>query len=225
MKRIGFIGAFDKTDLIIYVSKLLTEMNKKVLVIDRTEQARARYVVPCITPSQSYVTEYEGIDFAIGLDTEDDVKKYTAVEALNYDYIITDIDSKKAYEQTEAIRNDKNFFVTAFDNFSLKKGLEIIGKIQDKVIMTKILFSREMLQEEDDYLNFLSFYYAIQWEKEKIYFPYDMGDSSAIIESQRTAKIKFKFLSEAYKDGLEEVVWRIEPSLNRNEIKKILRNV
>lgn len=225
MRRIGFIGAFDKTDLIIYVSKLLTEMNKKVLVIDRTELDRARYIVPCITPSQSYLTEYEGIDFAIGLNTEEDVKKYLAVQDLNYDYIITDIDSKEAYVETDAMKNDKNFFVTAFDNFSLKKGLEIIGKLQDKAIMTKILFSREMIQEEDDYLNFLSFYYAIQWEKDKIYFPYDMGDSSAIIESQRTAKVKFKFLSDAYKDGLEEVVCKIEPDINRNEIKKILRNV
>lgn len=225
MKRIGFIGAFDKTDLIIYVAKLLAEMGKKVLVIDRTELGRARYIVPCITPSQSYLTEYEGIDFAIGLNTEEDIKKYLVVQDLNYDYIILDIDSKTAYQQTEAIKNDRNFFVTAFDNFSLKRGLEIIGKIQDKAIMTKILFSREMLQEEDDYLNFLSFYYAIQWEKDKIYFPYDMGDSSAIIESQRTAKVKFKFLSDAYKDGLEEVVCKIEPTINRNEIKKILRNV
>ncbi len=225
MKRIGFIGAFDKTDLIIYVSKLLAEMGKKVLVIDRTEQDRARYVVPCITPSQSYVTEYEGVDFSIGLNTEDDVKKYLAVQELSYDYIITDIDSKNAFQQTDAMKNDKNFFVTAFDNYSLKKGLDIIGKLQDKAIMTKILFSREMLQEEDDYLNFLSFYYAIQWEEEKIYFPYDMGDSTAIIEGQRTAKIKFKLLSEAYKDGLEEVVCKIEPELNRNEVKRILRNV
>lgn len=225
MKRVGFVGAFNKTDLIIYVAKVLAEMNKKVLVIDRTEQSRARYVVPCITPSQSYVTEYEGIDFAIGLKTEEDVKKYLAVLTLNYDYIITDIDSKEAYEQTETIKNDKNFFVTAFDNYSLKRGLEIIGKIQDKALMTKILFSREMAQEEDDYLNFLSFYYAVQWDNDKIYFPYDMGDSSAIIESQRTAKVKFKFLSEAYKDGIEEVVCKIEPELNRNNIRRILRSV
>ena len=225
MKRIGFIGAFDKTDLIIYVAKLLAEMQKKVLVIDRTEQNRARYVVPCITPSQSYLTEFEGVDFAIGLITEEEVKKYLAVTTLNYDYIITDIDSKEAYEQTNSIKNDKNFFVTAFDNYSLKKGLEIIGKIQDKALMTKILFSREMQQEEDDYLNFLSFYYAVQWDKEKIYFPYDIGDSTAIIESQRTAKIKFKFLSDAYKDGLEEVVCSIEPTLSRNDIKRILRNI
>ena len=36
MKTIGFIGAYDKTDLIIYIARILTAMNKRVLVIDTT---------------------------------------------------------------------------------------------------------------------------------------------------------------------------------------------
>ena len=31
MKKIGFIGAYDKTDLIIYIAKILTTLKKKVL--------------------------------------------------------------------------------------------------------------------------------------------------------------------------------------------------
>lgn len=34
MKKIGFIGAFDKTDLIIYIARVLVEMGNKVLIID-----------------------------------------------------------------------------------------------------------------------------------------------------------------------------------------------
>ena len=70
---------------------------------------------------------------------------------------------------------NKNYFVTGFDSYSLKKGLEIIGKMEDKLLMKKILFSQEMLNEEDDYLNFLSFYYSVRWENEKVYFPYEIG--------------------------------------------------
>ncbi len=43
--------------------------------------------------------------------------------------------------------------------------------------MTKIFFSRRMEKYEDKYLNFLSFYYSIQWSKEKIYFPFEAGDN------------------------------------------------
>ena len=65
MEKIGFIGGFEKTDLILYVAKLLVETGKKVLVIDTTITQRARYIVPCITPSVYYITEYEGVDVAI----------------------------------------------------------------------------------------------------------------------------------------------------------------
>ena len=43
MKTIGFIGAYDKTDLILYTAKILTDSGKKILVIDSTINQRARY--------------------------------------------------------------------------------------------------------------------------------------------------------------------------------------
>ena len=65
MRKVGFIGAFEKTDLILYVAKILVETGKKVLVVDTTITQRARYIVPYITPSIYYITEYEGIDVAV----------------------------------------------------------------------------------------------------------------------------------------------------------------
>ena len=50
--KIGFIGAYDKTDLIIYIAKILTTLKKKVLVIDATTKQKARYVVPVINPTK-----------------------------------------------------------------------------------------------------------------------------------------------------------------------------
>lgn len=120
------------------------------------------------------------------------------------------------------IKANKNYFVTGFDSYSLKKGLEIIGKMEDKILMKKILFSQEMLSEEDDYLNFLSFYYSVRWENEKVYFPYEIGDSSATIENQRTARIRFKNLSDAYKEGLTSITADIIPEVKSNEIRKII---
>ena len=32
MKKIGFIGAYDKTDLILYVAKILTTLNKTTII-------------------------------------------------------------------------------------------------------------------------------------------------------------------------------------------------
>ena len=79
MKKVGFIGAYDKIDLIIYVAKILTTLNKKVLVIDATTIQKARYVVPAINPTITYVTEYEGIDIAVGFQNIQDIKRYLGI--------------------------------------------------------------------------------------------------------------------------------------------------
>ena len=222
MKKIGFIGAYDKTDLILYIAKILTEINQKVLVVDTTITQKARYVVPCIAPSKCYVTEYEKIDVAVGFDNLDDIKKYLGTDVLEYDIILLDIDENNFFTKLNMTDANKNYFVTGFDNYSLKKGLEVIGKMQDKILMTKVLFSQEMLEEEDDYLNFLSFYYAVRWGNKKIYFPCDIEDDAAIIENQRVARIRFKNLSETYKEGLVLIAGDIMQNTKINDIKKII---
>ena len=56
MKKIGFIGSYDKIDMIINVAKILTTLDKKILVIDATVNQKAKYVVPTINPTTTYVT-------------------------------------------------------------------------------------------------------------------------------------------------------------------------
>lgn len=225
MKKIGFIGAYDKTDLLIYIAKLLVENGLKVLIIDATTLQKTRYTVPCITPSKYYITTYEDIDIAIGFESLQEIKDYAQVPELNYDIMLLDVDNIDAFESLEMRTSNKNYFVTAFDNYSLKKGLEIIGKLQEKMLMTKILFSRHMEKEEDEYLNFLSFYYSIKWSKEKIYFPYEMGDNSIIIENQRNARISYKELSSEYRRGILEIISQITPEVRINDVKKMLKNI
>ncbi len=225
MRKIGFIGAFEKTDLIVYIAKIIRSTNKKVLVIDTTTLGRARYIVPSISPSIFYITEFEEIDVAVGFESIEAIKEYLGTDLAEYDVILLDIDSPEVFQKYDMTKADKNFFVTGFDNYSLKRGLEIIGKLAEKVVMTKVMFSKDMLKEEEDYLNFLSFYYSVQWDKEKIYFPYEQGDNSVIIENQRAAKIRFRNLSLEYKYGLEMITGQILYDIKSNEIKKIIKSI
>lgn len=225
MKKIGFIGAFDKTDLMVYVARILVELQKKVLIVDSTILGKARYTVPSISPSKYYVTEFEGIDVAIGFNNLENIADYLGVYELQYDLVLIDVDSHENFLKFSLESADKNYFVTGFDNYSLKKGLEAIGKMPTKIPMTKVLFSRDMLQEEEDYLNFLSFYYSVQWEEGKICFPFDNGDSTVIIENQRAAKIGFRNLSLEYREGLLELTNEIMPEIKEGEIKRVIKNI
>ena len=52
MKNIGFIGAFDKLDLLLYISKILNMLGKKVVIIDTTLEQKYKYIVPVINPTK-----------------------------------------------------------------------------------------------------------------------------------------------------------------------------
>ena len=232
MKKIGFIGAYDKTDLILYVAKILTTLKQKVLVIDSTINQKARYIVPVINPTVKYVTEFEEIDIAVGFENISDIKKYLGLaeeQEMEYDIILIDTDNINGFNSYGLEEASKNYFVTSFDNYSLKKGLEILTGLKEPISLTKVYFSKEMLKEEDDYLNFLSLGYKVIWNEYRLYFTIENGDLTVIYENQRVAKIKLKKLSVQYKDGLaylaEEILGNVSESNIRRAIKAIERNV
>ena len=228
MKKIGFIGAYDKIDLIIYVAKIITTLGKKVLVVDATINQKARYVVPVINPSRSYITEYEEIDIAVGFKDLDDIKSYLGLsenQEMEYEYIFIDTDNESGLNNFKLDEAVKNYFVTSFDAYSLKKGIEILGGLKAAINLTKILFSKEMSKEEDDYLNFLSLGYKIIWNENKIYFPIENGDMSVIYENQRVAKIRFKNLSVEYKDQLEYISEQILGDVSGNTIRRTMKKI
>lgn len=225
LKKIGFIGAFEKTDLIIYTAKILAEVKKRVLVIDTTVLQKARYIVPAIAPTKFYVTDYEGVDIAVGFEDLESIDKYLGSIETNYDIVLIDIDSPEMFDSFNMINAEKLYFVTAFDNFSLRKGIEIIGNMRPKVKMTKILFERDIMEENDEYLNLLSLTFPIEWNTEILYFPYDQGDLSAIIENQRVTKIKLKNLSDQFRDSLLMLVQEITPETRTGDLKKVFKEL
>lgn len=222
MKKIGFIGAYDKTDMILNLSKLLTAMGKNVLVVDSTINQKARYVVPAINPTISYITSFEDIDVAVGFNNLLDIQRYTGTNGeLPYDIILIDADTSEKIEEFELEKAEINYFVTSFDIYYLKKGLEILNNIKTPLNLTKILYSKDMLKEEDDYLNFLSLGCKLVWSDIRVYFPIENGDLSVISENQRVQKIKFKKLSVQYKDSLIYIAQQILGEKSDSNIRRI----
>ena len=224
MEKIGFIGGYDKTDLIIYIAKILTKLGSKVLILDTTKLQKTRYIVPAINPTISYITEFHDIDVAVGFEDFEELKGYLGEEELDYDYALIDIDNVNAIRQTRLGITDKIFFVTGFDLYSLKKGIEILTDLENPLKLTKVYFSRTFYSEDDEYLEFLALGKKIVWDSKIIYFPLENGDETAIAENQRLGKIKFKNLSPEYREGIAVIVNDIEIEKGR-EIKNLIKNM
>lgn len=228
MKKISFIGCYDKIDIILYIAKILVELDKKVLIIDTTVNQKAKYIVPVIKPTKAYVTEFEKIDVAVGFKNFDELKEYlglTKFSEIPYDFILLDIDSYESIINFNINEEEKKYFVTGSDLYTLKKGLEILSGIKEIMHLTKVIFSQNINKEDNDYLNYLSLGYKIVWNEEVIYFPFEYGDASVIAENQRVAKIKFKKLSNQYKEGLIFIAEQILGQSENWKVKKVFKQL
>jgi len=228
MKKIGFIGAYDKTDIILSIAKVLTMTNKKVLVLDNTMTQKCKYVVPVINPTKSYITTYENIDVAVGFENVQKLKQYLGLEddeKIEYDFFIVDTDSFEGLSSFGLQSADKVYFVTSFDSYSLKRGIEILSQLGVPTHITRIFFSKEMLREEEEYFDYLSLGIKAIWNEQKVYFPLENGDFPAIMENQRISKIKFKNLSNEYKNNIKFLTNDIEPGIGERTIKNIIKEL
>ena len=228
MKNICFIGAFDKLDLMLYISKIINNLGKKVLIIDATKLQKSRYIVPTINPTKSYVTRFGDIDIAVGFESYEDIERYIGLnegQKMKYDYALVDIDNAEIFDNFNNEETIKNYFVTSFDLYSIRKGLETIKQISKPIKITKVVFSREINEEDDHYLDYLSLGYKIIWEENQMNFPFNTEDIEVMVENQKVSRIKTKGLSQQYKDSLEYILTDIMPDININNLRRIMKNI
>ena len=226
MEKINFIGAYDKTDSIMYIAKILTEMKKKVIIVDATITQKSKYVIPTVENKNEYITNYSNIDFAIGFTNYNDIKTYLGMPqsaAFTYDYMLIDIDNSDLLNNFDVYSSKKTYFVKSFDLYALKKGVEVLKRLSLPVEITKVYFSNLMSQTEDDYFNYIATGCRVKWNQDKIYFPLLNEDLDVIKENQRLSKIRFKGLSNEYKTSLME--WTQDICGDSNGVKKACRQI
>lgn len=225
MKKVGFIGACDKTNLIVYVAKLLEIVGKRVIVVDTTKLQKMKYLVPTISPTKSYVTDFVDVDFAVGFSSINDLTDYLEIEEENlpYDYMLIDIDHDKMVESFGIENTKTNYFVTSFDMYSLQRGVEILKNFMEPMNLSKILCDYHIDKEDEDYLNYLSMDTKIGWNELSIYMPVTGYDKQIIEENQRLYRIRMKRLSQQYLEGIIYIVQDIIQDLNINKIKKMIK--
>ena len=230
MEKIAFIGSYDKADLIIYIAKILANIGKKVLVVDSTALQKTRYIVPTMQAPKQYITTFEDVDIAVGFQTFDQIKQYKEMQKtdeFDYEYCLLDIDSYRGYYYFGIKTEDKKYFVTSFDIYNLKRGLQVFRKLEAPVQVTKVLFTKDMLDEEDQYLNYLSRGLKIRWNSNILFFPFETADQNAIFSNQRTNRIQLRGLSNQYIDGIsyiaEEICGESQSNI-RKAVKLMERN-
>ena len=226
MKNIGFIGAFDKSELIINIAKILADMGNKILVIDSTVLQKTRFIVPAINQAKAYITTYENVDFAVGFKSIPELNAYVGSserQVTNYDFALIDVDTRECFRNFAIEKAKSKFFVTSYDLFSAKRGISIFMGLGEPVQVTKVLYAKESVLNQESYIDSIAEPVPVSWGS-KVYMPFESGDATVNIENQYVAKIKFKNLTNAYKDGMIMIIAEILDNERMNDVKRILKD-
>lgn len=218
MKKVGFIGAYDKANLIMCLAKILSMKNKRVLIVDTTAEQKFRYIVPTLEPTMMYVTTWEEIDVAVGFRKMEHIYDYIGISegSEEYDVVLMNIDSPSTLESMQAEKNDINCFVTAMDLYSIRKGIEIFSNIKQPMRLVKIIFSKQMNEADNQYIDYLASEAKMQWDEKQIFFPLILDDKYVEMDNQLIYRLGLKSMSSLYKDSLAQLTGM----LFGNEIKE-----
>ena len=107
----------------------------------------------------------------------------------------------------------------------MTKGIEIFEGLEEPMELTKVLFSyTSCTKEDEEYLDFISSYYQINWNDYEMYFKIQGDDNQVFEENQRLQKIRFKRLSQNFKDSLAYLIQDIRKTDSMGMIKKAMKD-
>ena len=224
MEQISFIGVCDKKDLILNVAKVMSTLNKSVLIVDATIMQRLRYIAPRISNTPTYISEYDGIDIAVGFMNLMGIANYLGRNSIDYDYVLIDTDNPQTFNSFMVQNSKINFFVTSYDEFELQRSLEILSVIKDNINLTKVIISSDIDNKHDEYMDHLLENFPITWSQEKILFADTDADRQATLVAQLIKQIEIKNYSSPYKDALEYLISLIlEGTVDQSSIRRVIR--
>ena len=227
MEQIGFIGFYDKKDILLNIGKIFSYLGKKTLVVDATMMQRMRYIVPKVSANNSitYVSEYQGTDVAVGFMNLGQIAQYLGANQLNYDFVIIDSDNIQTMYSFMIPNMKKIFYVTSYDKFEVEKSKELFANINEPMILTKVAISSNLNADESNFLVHTLENNYIKFDKDKeVLFEDSDKNRAVILQSQLVNEISFRKFTNTYKDSLEYITALIsEGDIQQSEIRSIIR--
>lgn len=228
MEQLGFFGAIDKKDLLLNVSKILTTLGKRVLIVDATYLQRMRYLIPKVGDGKSvtYISEYAGIDVAVGFVNLPTIMQYLNTNTMPYDYMLIDTDNIQTFNSYGLAFMKKLFFVTSYDRYEVNKAKEVLANIKQPLNLKKIVISSDNTKAQEDFLKHeFEQLGNITFENLDIDFSDTNQDREFTLENQLTNSISFKHYTSAYKGTLEFLTALIaEGMADQQSIRRVINS-
>ena len=231
MQSIGMYGYVDKYDFVIATAKTLEIMGRSVLVIDATSDEKYKYIIPSIDKSQSYLTQYADIDFAIGFNSYEELMNYLnekGIDIQRYSYVLLDVENYEGYRKFRNFEVNKSYMFIDTNVVSVARNEELIRVMraenpEKELVFSKILYRAYMSRAANNYLEEKIGNYAVRWTDEIYEISMDEQDVMVNIDSQYSGLRDIKKHTKTYVMYLCEYISRMLGDVTAKEVLKEIK--
>ncbi|WHX49988.1 hypothetical protein QNH46_04775 [Paenibacillus woosongensis] len=226
MKKIVFLGAPDKSHVLLLLGKLLAAMDYKVLVVDSTLAQTTQGYLPQ-EELRAPLYEFEGVDVACGFILYSQMERYLYQKAngMDYDVMLLDTDHTEMVKGRELPHYDKRIWCSNFNRLTMQRNVELMQRLclheaqNQPVSFYKMMLSVVPLTVTEAYLDSAFAQQTIRWEEAVFRFPLDEHDVSVELENQHHGRIDVKGLSGTYR----RTIWEMAQQLFEWDDKTVRR--
>ena len=228
MEQVGFLGSYDKKDLLLNIGKVLVSLNYRVLIVDATLMQRLKYIVPNVSSNNSitYISEYQCVEVALGFMNVMSIGQYLGTNELPYDFILIDTDNAQTMNSFMVSRLRKLFFVTSYDQYEINRAMETFQYLNQPMGVIKVIISADNSPQQADYVRRIIGKTPVMLKEAEIYFVDNIDDRRVTLENQLMKEIKLKRYTNTYKDALEYATTiAAENIANQADIRRMIRKL
>ncbi|MCJ8012537.1 hypothetical protein MUG84_12430 [Paenibacillus sp. KQZ6P-2] len=226
-----FAGQCDKSETLLYISKMLVSGNHSVLLIDATEKRKYPFYIGHLD-EKLLLTEFAGFDVATGFDDAHRLEAH--LQSLGsslekYDYVIYDVElhnfcPSELWREASAL-----VWVTDYEIWTLEQGSRWLkdaierhfpdGKNPEMVkVVVRAVDEWFGISYLDGYFNNL----PVCWKDEPVIIPWNELDMSLKLQNEHIKRVHMKPLTRRYKRNLCQLVQTLT-DWNQKQINRLLR--
>lgn len=232
MKTWIFAGICDKSELLLYVCRLLAAGDNKVLLVDATEKRKYPYYIGQLDKPLS-VTEFAGFDVACGFNNEQELKaqfEEAGSSFESYNYVIYDMEIAEfcphdVWETASAL-----VWVSDYEIWTLEKGsmwLEelIANRLSGSVPLEFYKVFVRAVDEwfDDSYTDSYFDKLPVNWKESPVIIPWNELDLALKLNNEHTKRIQMKALTRLFKKNLCLLI-RLLTDFDQKTISRALRS-
>lgn len=216
MKQIAFLGAAEKSHLLLVLGKVLVKAGLKVLLVDSTMAQTVRGYLPSSdTKPAVFVTEFEGMDVAAGFISRPQLEHHFQHQEgvfPDYDLMLIDTDHTHFIRGNELPDVAVRIWCLSLDKLVLQKNAELMQRLclaefaLQPLPFTKLILSFVPTTMPEAYFESFQTSPSIRWQEPTLRLPLDERDVSVLLDNQHHERIAVKRLSAPYLRTVQDLV-------------------